>query len=163
MKQFIDKLISRLEEERQSYYEDYHLFKCERDLGNADGFKRSVKIINELAEEYNNGWIPCSERLPEENIEVDVTVREIGGSTYTQTSWLQEGQWVVKKSIVDELETIRNKAIDDAIQTVANEICAGCGCLDGHTCTYKGHNCHVSQAMLGKVVRVLEQMKGGAV
>lgn len=46
----------------------------------------------------NSGWIPCSERLPEENIEVDVTIKEIDGSTYTQTSWLQEGQWVVKKT-----------------------------------------------------------------
>lgn len=24
-----------------------------------------MKIVNEIAEEYNNGWIPCSERLPE--------------------------------------------------------------------------------------------------
>ena len=25
------------------------------------------KIVQEVAEEYNNGWIPCSERLPEED------------------------------------------------------------------------------------------------
>ena len=24
-----------------------------------------IKIVQEIAEEYNNGWIPCSERLPE--------------------------------------------------------------------------------------------------
>ena len=25
------------------------------------------EIVKEVAEEYNNGWIPCSERLPEDN------------------------------------------------------------------------------------------------
>ena len=27
---------------------------------------KAIEIINQTAEEYNNGWIPCSERLPEE-------------------------------------------------------------------------------------------------
>ena len=26
----------------------------------------AIEIINQTAAEYNNGWIPCSERLPEE-------------------------------------------------------------------------------------------------
>lgn len=26
----------------------------------------AIEIVNEVAEEYNNGWIPCSERLPNE-------------------------------------------------------------------------------------------------
>ena len=29
-----------------------------------------IAIINKLAEEYNNGWIPCSERLPEDRKDV---------------------------------------------------------------------------------------------
>lgn len=28
--------------------------------------KDAIKIVNEVAEEYKDGWIPCSERLPEE-------------------------------------------------------------------------------------------------
>ena len=31
---------------------------------------KSTEIVQEVAEEYNNGWIPCSERLPEENQQV---------------------------------------------------------------------------------------------
>lgn len=27
------------------------------------------EIVQEVAKEYNNGWIPCSERLPEEELE----------------------------------------------------------------------------------------------
>lgn len=31
-----------------------------------DAGHRAVEIIQQIAEKYNNGWIPCSERLPEE-------------------------------------------------------------------------------------------------
>ena len=31
-----------------------------------DAGHRAVEIIEQIAEEYNNGWIACSERLPEE-------------------------------------------------------------------------------------------------
>ena len=58
-------------------------------------------------------------------------------------------------------QKIRNKAIEEAIETAAKAICIGCGYLDGHNCTYKGSNCGVSKPMLEKVVEVLEQMKGG--
>ena len=37
-------------------------------------FKDSIiKYVNQTAEQYNNGWIPCSERLPEECVPVNVT------------------------------------------------------------------------------------------
>ena len=42
--------------------------------GRYQGYVRAINIVNEVAEEYgkdtnvstNDGWIPCSERLPEE-------------------------------------------------------------------------------------------------
>ena len=65
----------------------------------ADGMLDKAKeIVREVAEEYNNGWIPCSERLPEECTEVLVSVKEIDGSFYTRTSWVQDGVWVIKKT-----------------------------------------------------------------
>ena len=27
---------------------------------------KAISIVQEIAEEYDNGWVPCSERLPEE-------------------------------------------------------------------------------------------------
>ena len=56
------------------------------------------QIVQEVAEEYNGGWTPCSERLPEECTEVLVSVKEIDGSFYTRTSWVQDGVWVIKKT-----------------------------------------------------------------
>ncbi len=35
--------------------------------------KESIEIVKQEAEQYNNGWIPCSERLPEECVPVNVT------------------------------------------------------------------------------------------
>lgn len=32
-----------------------------------DAGHRAVEIINQIAKEYNGGWIPCSERLPEDS------------------------------------------------------------------------------------------------
>ncbi len=54
--------------------------------------------IEALEKKKDNEWIPCSERLPEEEIEVLVTVKESNGDCYTMHSWLQEGVWVVKKT-----------------------------------------------------------------
>ena len=34
---------------------------------------KSTEIVQEVAEEYNGGWIACSERLPEECVPVNVT------------------------------------------------------------------------------------------
>lgn len=59
MKEFINKLIERLNAELPLY---------------ASGWRKDMnKIINQLAEEYNNGWIPCSERLPSEATVYEVT------------------------------------------------------------------------------------------
>ena len=59
---------------------------------------KAKQIVQGVAEEYKDGWIPCSERLPEECIEVLVSVKEIDGSFYTRTSWVQDGSWVIKKT-----------------------------------------------------------------
>lgn len=41
--------------------------KCQKCSGiGRSSFVEFLKIIDEVAEEYNNGWIPCSKRLPEE-------------------------------------------------------------------------------------------------
>lgn len=52
MKEFVEKLIERLEKT--------YAFKC---VTNAEG-KNVFEIIKDLASEHNNGWIPCSKRLP---------------------------------------------------------------------------------------------------
>ena len=81
MKEFIEKLIGRLEEQKEKYKEIRNNTHCiitetsECDSCRADHYlkarlkciDRTIEIVNQLAEEYNNGWIPCSERLPKKD------------------------------------------------------------------------------------------------
>ena len=74
MNRAFEKILKKIEEKRNKY-------QRLADGSNFDGWeeediKYSAKaemceelkeIVQEVAEEYNNGWIPCSERLPEKN------------------------------------------------------------------------------------------------
>lgn len=81
MKEFVEKLIERLEEKVAEYdiriqrrngacYYDESQNQKKLDE-RARGIEQAIEIVNQLAEEYvpetNVGkWIPCSERLPED-------------------------------------------------------------------------------------------------
>ena len=80
MKEFIHKLIERLEElkkremdREENITEDGYWEDCEDAFedGESNGmytaYTKAIQIVNQLAEEYNDGWISCSKRLPEEN------------------------------------------------------------------------------------------------
>ena len=115
MNEFIEKLIGRLEEEAFdcTVAKDYVPQVVELDCIKA--------IVKELAEEYKHcalcylqspceyqnenaqmpmeywekGWIPCSERLPEEDVEVLVCIKDCEGNyfydlTYFHIVWQTE-------------------------------------------------------------------------
>ena len=87
MKEFIDKLIGRLEEkfkynsEQAEIYRDgsdkdaYFREKKDLYMDRANTYGEVMRIVNRLAEEYSantlqnsaDGWIDCSEELPEED------------------------------------------------------------------------------------------------
>lgn len=62
MNEFIEKLIARLKKE----VEYANRFVDEIHIGAYMAYNKSLKITNELAEEYNGGWIPCENELPKE-------------------------------------------------------------------------------------------------
>ena len=47
-----------------------------------DAGHRAVEIIHQIAEEYSNGWIPCSEQLPEEYGDYLIWWTDITGNQY---------------------------------------------------------------------------------
>ena len=70
MKEFIDKLIGKLEERRNKFALQQCIDYAE---GLTDGYEGSIRIVNQLAEEFATdinvgtkvsemptGWIPCS-------------------------------------------------------------------------------------------------------
>lgn len=76
MNEFIEKLIGRLEERKSEV-------NGLSDIVWNNAVKMCIDEVNQLVEEYKGGWIPCSERLPEENQRVigcfaHGTVTELG-------------------------------------------------------------------------------------
>lgn len=91
----IKQILERLGTERRKYLFNNGDFYN----GLRRGYVESEKIVQKVAKEYGNGWIPLEKGvLPDECEEVDVTIEEIDGDVYTSTSWLQDGVWVVKKT-----------------------------------------------------------------
>ena len=64
MNEAFEKILEKLEELQNNL-----LSQTEGDavlqVGVINGVMYSRKIVQEVTEEYNGGWIPCSERLPE--------------------------------------------------------------------------------------------------
>ena len=77
MKEFIEKLISRLEEYKYTHLIEHDSEECLHCKENDDdwceyrsclicAFEKSEKIVKEVTKEYYNGWISVEDRLPEE-------------------------------------------------------------------------------------------------
>jgi hypothetical protein len=78
MNEFIEKLIGRLEERKKAWTVKGIVFSHaggteivdEMAFGTGNGLHEAIEIINQLAEEYNNGWIAFTQReLTEEEKE----------------------------------------------------------------------------------------------
>lgn len=64
MNKAFEKILERFDELQEKLLFSTTSIECE--VGIINEMEYSKKIVQEVAEEYNNGWIPCSERLPEE-------------------------------------------------------------------------------------------------
>ena len=102
MKEFIEKLIGKLEEKKSEHLHDEEVTQglgkinlasfCSAKARALDG---AIEIVNQLAEEYNvsempTGWIACSERLPEDGVVVDLSC-EYMGVLYETVGYLKDG------------------------------------------------------------------------
>lgn len=71
------------------------------DVKEFNAYKKCIEIVNQLAEEHgkdtnvlgNNGWIPCSERLPEDVKTVFVTCIATDGTPYTAFARCKRNRW----------------------------------------------------------------------
>ena len=76
MNEVFENILERID----SYIEDA---KSEGDFSYIKPFEIAKIAVQKVAEEYNGGWIPCSERLPEEAFGCLVTVMDCEPSTQT--------------------------------------------------------------------------------
>ena len=88
MNKEFEKIIEKLEEEKMSYFltiantGDEKLDCAYEQVG--DALDNAIEIVNQEAAEYNNGWIPVEERMPEEAFGCLVTVIDCNPVTLTE-------------------------------------------------------------------------------
>lgn len=74
MQEVFEKIIGKLENKRKTAEQlimenpQDELDKIQTQTAEdfASAYGEAIEIVKQAAAEYNNGWIPCSERLPEE-------------------------------------------------------------------------------------------------
>ena len=89
MNKAFEKILERLEKER--------IILLKNNLHQAIALNFAKGIVQEVAEEYNGGWIPCSDdssKLPKENEKVRVTV----WTGIEKIGFMQYGKWFVYSS-----------------------------------------------------------------
>ena len=65
MNKAFEKIIENLEKLADEEYELYCIGFNSDDIAQYDAYINAIEIVKQEAEQYNNGWIPCSE--PPEN------------------------------------------------------------------------------------------------
>ena len=95
MNEVFEKILEMFDAKKQYFQKFYETDgKTEEDeyINNATqlAFDDAKEIVQKVAEEYNGGWIPVSERLPEENSAVLVWCPE---RKDIYCAYLEEGQW----------------------------------------------------------------------
>ena len=91
MNEAFEKILERLEENKSiipvNRVLDDIIKDKPKELGQLMAYNNSIKIVQEVAEEYHGGWIPCSERLPEDDSICIVTVEYPNNKTMVDYGW----------------------------------------------------------------------------
>ena len=95
MNKAFEMILERLEELRETYDEmafiemntNGHTLDFEYSKGKKDVMLDVKKVVQEVAEEYNGGWIACSDRLPEDDYICIVTVEYQNNETVVDYGW----------------------------------------------------------------------------
>ena len=84
MNEAFEKILERFGELHERYVNQYGMVG-----GNPMAFsvKECMKIVQEVAEEYKGGWIPCSERLPDDDSICIVTVEYPNNEIVVDYGW----------------------------------------------------------------------------
>lgn len=75
MNEAFEKILERLILESSSC-EVYKLINPNKEnIAEFNTYKKCIEIVKEVAEEYNGGWLPCSVRLPDIELEKEINER----------------------------------------------------------------------------------------
>lgn len=95
MSKAFEKILERLILESSSCKVYKLINPNKEDIAEFNAYKKCIEIVKEVAEEYNGGWIPCSERLPEEYGEYLVWWTDITrGQYYEIVEYESDNGWI---------------------------------------------------------------------
>ena len=91
MNKVFEKIIEKLEDAKSNVPVNRLLDDIIKDkpkeLGQLMAYNKSIDIVKQEAEQYNNGWIPCSERLPDDASDCIVTVDYLCDEKIVDYGW----------------------------------------------------------------------------
>lgn len=67
MQEVFEKITEKLESEAERWEDSGKEYEDRCEIAVARGIKNAIEIVKQEAEQYNNGWISCSESFPEES------------------------------------------------------------------------------------------------
>lgn len=95
MNKAFEKILERIEEAKNfEYLNGVKRFSKKERIA----FDNAKEIVQEVAEEYNSGWIACSERLPEE---YDSIFAKLKGTDKWKDAMFEKTSDVVNVTVVD--------------------------------------------------------------
>ena len=109
MNKAFEKILDMLEDTKDIEHDDSIAEVVSTRIWNK-AIHRAKQIVKEVAEEYNGGWIPCSERLPEESLN-----SVIGWDEYRQRCCFVQyygGRWILGNDI-DSVKIIAWKPLPE--------------------------------------------------
>ena len=87
MNKAFEKIVERLILESSSCNVYKNIKPNTEDIAEFNAYKKCIEIVKEVAEEYEDGWIPCSDRLPEDDSICIVTVEYHNNETVVDYGW----------------------------------------------------------------------------
>ena len=118
MNKAFEKILERLEEKLKKSEERYHRYlddsnlpcmfdKSDIEEKRVDTIKEMLEIVQEVSEEYNGGWIPCSEMLPDDFMSM-AYLTTVKGHLYPEINYycVANHKWFSSRKTTKEVDVI---------------------------------------------------------
>ena len=111
MQEVFDKIIEKLEDAKINVPVNRLLDDIIKDkpkeLGQLMAYNKSIEIVKQEAEKYNNGWIPCSEKLPDDFMSFEYLTIRKGHTLATITYYcVANHKWYLSRNSSKEIDVI---------------------------------------------------------
>lgn len=102
MQEVFEKIIDELEKLADELYKSYCIGFNSDDRAEYDAYINAIEIVKQESEQYNGGWIPCSEQLPEPIRPVLVTLKNwMNDKCFVRVGRFHTDHWKTDEGIVE--------------------------------------------------------------